>query len=153
MGNIIRSPLAENLFLYLADLQGVAHRYQVDSAGISGWHEGEPPDRRMRRVAAARGLEYSGRARQFQYADLDSFDLILAMDVENHEDLLALVRVPEQRAKIHLLRKYDPQSGGELSIPDPYYEGIDGFERTYDIVERSCKGLLDFLEDGKFRRT
>ncbi len=88
----MRSPLAENLFSHLAEQQGVAHKYQVDSAGTSSWHIGESPDTRMRRVAARHGLSYSGRARQFQDSDLDRFDLILAMDRNNFAELLRQAR-------------------------------------------------------------
>ena len=146
LGNVVRSPLAENMFLHLAEQAGVADWYEVDSAGIGAWHIGEPPDARMRRVAARHGFNYNGRARQFQARDLDRFDLILAMDAENREDLLAQARTPEQRQKIRLLREFDPQGGPRAAVPDPYYGGIDGFEEVYRIVERSVRGLLEALE-------
>lgn len=148
LGNIVRSPLAENLFLHLAEQDGKLDEYEVDSAGIGNWHLGEPPDARMRRVAARRGLIYNGRARQFQANDFSRFDLIVAMDFENKKDLLGLVRKPEDRAKIHTLREFDPDGGSKAAVPDPYYEGIDGFEEVYDIVDRSIHGLLAALEDG-----
>jgi protein-tyrosine phosphatase len=145
----VRSPLAENLFLHLAEQQGVAHKYQADSAGTSSWHTGESPDTRMRRVAARHGLSYSGRARQFQESDLDRFDLILAMDRNNYAELLRQARSDQQRKKIRLLREFDPLGGPRAEVPDPYYGGLDGFEETYQVVERSCRGLLDALEVGK----
>ena len=145
----MRSPLAENLFLHLAEQQGVAHKYQADSAGTSSWHIGESPDTRMRRVAARHGLSYSGRARQFQESDLDRFDLILAMDRNNYAELLRQARSDQQRKKIRLLREFDSLGGPRAEVPDPYYGGLDGFEETYQVVERSCRGLLDALEAGK----
>ncbi len=147
--NIVRSPLAENLFIHLADQTGVAGSYEVDSAGTSAWHIGEPPDSRMRREAARHGLRYDGRSRQFQHRDLDRYDLILAMDKENHDDLSNMARTPEQGAKIHLLRDYDPRGGANLSVPDPYYAGRDAFEEVYVIIERSVRGLLQQLEAGR----
>jgi protein-tyrosine phosphatase len=149
LGNIVRSPLAENMFRHLAKERGVEDRYEVDSAGTGSWHVGERPDRRMRRVAAQRGLQYDGRARQFSRKDFQRFDLIIAMDTNNRENLMSLAQSEEDREKIHLLREFDDQSGSEASVPDPYYGGIEGFERTYDIVERSCETLLDTLEDGR----
>ncbi len=146
LGNIIRSPLAENLFLHLARQAGVADRYEVDSAGTGDWHVGEPPDARMKRVAARHGLVYNGRARQFHRSDFDAFDLILTMDEDNRQDLLLLKPSKEQDARIHLLREYDPQGGPHLPVPDPYYGGPDGFEEVYLVVERSCQGLLEALE-------
>ncbi len=148
LGNIVRSPLAEGLFRKLVEEAGVDHKYQIESAGTSDWHIGEPPDKRMRRVAASHGLEYSGRARQYQPEDFERFDLIVAMDNTNRINLIDLVPSKEARQKIHLLREFDPMSGPNQSVPDPYYGYIDGFERVYLIVERSCKGLLQALEDG-----
>lgn len=149
LGNIVRSPLAESLFLHLAEQAGVAHKYEADSAGTGPWHVGESPDPRMRRVAARHGLSYKGRARQFQRQDLESFDLILAMDQDNYGELLQMAVSDDQRQKIHLLREFDPQGGPRAVVPDPYYGGIDGFEETYQVIERSCFGLLQALEAGK----
>jgi protein-tyrosine phosphatase len=149
LGNIIRSPLAENLFLHLAEEMGVAEKYEVDSAGTGGWHAGEPPDARMVRVAAQHGLHYSGRARTFKSNDFDRFDLILAMDRENLDDLISISRMPSDRDKIHLLREFDPTAGEMSAVPDPYYGGIDGFIETYQVIERSCRGLLKALEEGR----
>jgi len=146
LGNIVRSPLGENMFRHLADHAGVGDRYQVDSAGTSAWHVGEQPDARMRRVAASQGLQYSGRARQFDASDFDRFDWIIAMDTKNRNDLHRLASTPEQRDKIRMMREFDPTSSPQASVPDPYYGGIDGFEQVYQIVERACQGLLDALE-------
>jgi len=146
-GNIIRSPLAENLFRYLAKDSGVGDKFVVDSAGVDSWHAGEKPDRRMRRIAASHGFNYSGSARQFLKSDLDQFDLIIAMDSSNLRALMSLAERPEQSEKIFLMRKFDPLGGPDLPVPDPYYGGIDGFEDVYQIIVRSCQGLLDYFED------
>jgi protein-tyrosine phosphatase len=137
------------MFKHLAKEVGVADRYEVDSAGTGAWHVGESPDRRMRQVAARRGFKYDGRARQFKQSDFEKFDLIIAMDTQNRANLRRLARSAADEAKIHLMREFDPQGSPQDSVPDPYYDGIDGFEHVYDIVERSCKGLLDALEDGQ----
>lgn len=149
LGNIVRSPLAENLFLHLAEQEDVAAKYEADSAGTGAWHVGESPDSRMRRVASRHGLVYDGHARQFTSSDLDSFDLILAMDRDNWAHLMSLARSSEHTAKIRLLRDFDPQGDQYASVPDPYYGGMDGFEKVYGIVERSVRGLLDALEAGE----
>jgi len=143
LGNIVRSPLAENLFKHMAEKRGVAHQYVVASAGTGDWHVGEPPDARMRRVAAQFGLEYTGQACQFQRSDFDKFDMVLVMDTDNRDTLMKLTRSPEDRAKIHLLREFDPDGGPNKSVPDPYYGGIEGFIEVYRVVERSIEGLLD----------
>ena len=149
LGNIVRSPLAENLFIYQAEKIGVAEEYQVDSAGLSAWHLGESPDSRMRRVAARHGIRYDGSARQFLRDDFDRFDLIIAMDSENYRELSMMARTPEQQEKIHLLREFDPLGGVDRSVPDPYYEGQLAFEEVFFIVERSVRGLLLNLEGDK----
>ncbi len=148
LGNIVRSPLAEALFRRKAEERGLADRYEVDSAGTGAWHVGEPPDPRMRRVAAEHGLRYDHRARQFRRSDFEHFDWIIAMDYDNRAHLLSLARGAEEQRKIRLLREFDPQDGTGKDVPDPYYGGLDGFERVYRIVERSVAGLLDALEAG-----
>jgi protein-tyrosine phosphatase len=148
LGNIVRSPLAEKLFIHLAEEAGLAHKYEVDSAGTSSWHSGERPDSRMRRVAANHGFKYDGRSRQFQFEDFERFDLIIAMDAANRDTLVRLAGTPEYQDKVRMMREFDPLGDSGASVPDPYYGGIDGFEKTYTIVARSCQGLLDRLEAG-----
>jgi protein-tyrosine phosphatase len=147
MGNIIRSPLAEHLFRHLAHEAGLNGKYEVASAGTAGWHEGETPDPRMRRTASRHGLAYDGQARQVRLSDFDTYDLIVAMDTENRRDLRARARRPEQARKIRLLRDFDPASGPNASVPDPYYGDDDGFEATYRIIEAGVQGLLEALEN------
>jgi protein-tyrosine phosphatase len=147
-GNIIRSPLAENMFRHLAQERGLGEMYQVDSAGTSAYHVGEPPDRRMRQVAQENGFQYTGRAKQFWAKDFGRFDLVIAMDRENQRYLQMKASSDAELNKIQLMRKYDPQGGSDLDVPDPYYGGLDGFEKTFEIVKRSCQGLLEALESG-----
>ena len=148
LGNIVRSPLAESMFRHLAEQAGLGHKYEVDSAGTSGWHVGEEPDRRMRRVAAEHGFRYTGRSRQVTKRDFLEFDWIIAMDASNHAGLSRLADSEAARLKIRLMREFDPQGSPNDPVPDPYYGGIDGFEEVFQIVERSCQGLLDALERG-----
>lgn len=146
LANIVRSPLAEHVFLHQAQQAGVAQKYLVGSAGTGSHFRGEPPDLRMRRVAARHGLNYDGRARQFTAVDFDKFDLILAMDQENYRDLVLLAPDSLRASKIHMLREFDPQGGNSASVPDPYYGDIADFEEVYEIIQRSGQGLLRFLE-------
>lgn len=144
----MRSPLAENVFRQLAAEANLEQKYRIDSAGTGSWHVGETPDRRMVRVAAQHGLHYSGSARQVTFEDLENFDLIVAMDRDNRAVLLNLARGIPQKSKIHLLREFDPQAKLNAEVPDPYYGGSEGFERVYQIIRRSCEGLLASLEKG-----
>ena len=148
-GNIIRSPLAENLFRHLAEELGLIGKYQTDSSGTSAYHVGEAPDRRMRQVAKQHGFEYTGRARQFHREDFDTFDLIIAMDKNNHRILESMAANDDQLNQIHMMREFDPQGSSDLDVPDPYYGGLEGFEVAFQIVKRSSQGLLEALESGQ----
>jgi protein-tyrosine phosphatase len=145
LGNIVRSPLAEHLFMHKVREKGLASLVQATSAGTSGWHVGEAPDARMRQVAARHGLVYDGRAHQFKPSDFDRYDLVVAMDADNRKHLYNIAQSQEDQQKIHTLREYDPAGGPKASVPDPYYSGIDGFEEVYRVIERSVEGLLDSL--------
>ena len=151
LGNIVRSPLAEHMFTYLANQAGVGERYATDSAGTSAFHVGDSPDARMRRVAAKHGLIYDGASRQFVSSDFERFDLIIAMDMENRADILRLARNPEDDAKVVMMRAFDDQANPDDPVPDPWYGGIEGFEKVFIIVERSCQGLLDALQSAEFK--
>ena len=84
--------------------------------------------------------------RQFDRRDYDHFDLIVAMDGDNKSDLLSFSSLaPAHRAKVKLLREFDPQADGLLDVPDPYYGGPDGFENVYQMIERAARRLLDSI--------
>ena len=144
LGNICRSPTAEAVMRDLLRREGLDGEIAVDSAGTGSWHVGEPPDARSAQAARRRGIVMEGAARQVAEGDFDAWDLLLAMDRENHRDLLALARDDDDRAKVRLLREYDPQAvaSGDLDVPDPYFGGPRGFEDVLDLVERACRGLL-----------
>jgi protein-tyrosine phosphatase len=146
MGNICRSPTAEGVMRRLLREQGLEDAVEVDSAGTGDWHVGNAPDRRATAAARMRGIALEGAARQVAQADFSAFDLILAADRRNLRDLEALLPAGA-RAKLHLLREFDPGSAGapDLDVPDPYYGGDDGFEHVLDLVEAACRGLLDHL--------
>ena len=145
LGNICRSPTAEGVMRHLLVEEGLAEAVEIDSAGTGDWHVGHGPDHRSAGAAAGRGIELTGAARQVAPVDFESFDLILAMDRSNHDDLLALAPDDDARERVRLLREYDPDAvaSGELEVPDPYYGGADGFEDVLDLVTRACEGLLE----------
>jgi protein-tyrosine phosphatase len=151
LGNIIRSPLAAKLFERELKARGIDGKYEVDSAATSRYEIGNPPDPRMLRVAARRGFQYHHRARQIERHDIDQADTVIVMDLENKADIESLISKPEQFAKVHLMREFDPEAHGDIAVPDPWYGGPSGFENVYEIIERSVRGLLDALESGKFR--
>jgi len=144
-GNICRSPLAEAIFAHLAREAGGAERYAVDSAGLEGWHAGDPADARSCRVGARHGVDVPSIAREFQQRDFERFDLILAMDRGHLRALRA--RAPEAlRHKVRLMRDYDRPSQRGGDVPDPYYGGASEFEEVFQMLMVCCRNLLDTLE-------
>lgn len=152
LGNICRSPTAEGVMRHVVREEGLEDRVEIDSAGTGGWHVGAPPDERAAAAARRRSIVLEGAARKFSPRDFDEYDLILAMDSQNRRDLLALAPDDEARAKVRLLREFDPSGEGapDLDVPDPYYGGEDGFEHVLDLVDAATRGLLDRLRaDGR----
>ena len=140
LGNICRSPTAEAVMRGLVADAGLEGEIEVGSAGTGDWHIGYPPDERSIAAAAERGVELTGEARQVGRGDFDGFDLLVAMDRRNRDDLLRIASTEEDREKVHLLRSY---ADGELDVPDPYYGGEDGFADVVEVIERSCRALLE----------
>ncbi|HEY5261564.1 MAG TPA: low molecular weight protein-tyrosine-phosphatase [Solirubrobacteraceae bacterium] len=147
LGNICRSPTAEGVMARLVDDAGLLSSIELDSAGTGGWHVGEPPDARATEAAARRGLVLEGRARQVRPEDFEHFDLIVAMDRSNERALRPLASDEDARAKVRLLREFDPASAGleDLDVPDPYYDGERGFDIVLDQVQAACEGLLEHV--------
>lgn len=141
LGNICRSPLAEGVFRQRVDEAGLSDDFEIDSAGTGSWHVGEPPDSRATMVAKEHGVDLDSRARQVTPEDLERFDHVIAMDRDNLRSLEQMAASSGGSAEIQLLRDYDPDRDG-ADVPDPYYGGVSGFENVYDIVSRSCEGLL-----------
>ena len=117
----------------------------IESAGTGDWHVGEPRDKRSRAVGAARGIPLEGVAQHFTSADFDRFDHVLAMDRANRAELLRLARSDEDRAKVRLLRSFDPRAPHDAEVPDPYYGGARGFDDVFDMCEAACRGLIAHL--------
>jgi protein-tyrosine phosphatase len=145
LGNICRSPTAEGVMRDLLEREGLEGRVEVDSAGTGGWHVGSPPDERATAAAGSRGIRLTGSARRLEPGDLEAFDLVVAMDRENLAAIRALAGGDEPVDHLVLLRDYDPDAGNP-DVPDPYYGGEQGFEEVLDIVERSCRGLLETID-------
>jgi len=150
LGNICRSPLAEGIFLHHLNRRNAAHRFRVDSAGTGGWHAGERPDHRALEVAMRRGVQLPSLARQVTRADLRLFDHLVCMDRSNRRHLQELGASEEKLSLMlqhHPARSGDGGLGGssELDVPDPYYGGLDDFERVFDLLDAACAVLADRL--------
>jgi protein-tyrosine phosphatase len=141
LGNICRSPTAHGVMVRLVQDAGLAGRVTIDSAGTGAYHVGELPDERSRAAARRRGVELTHRARQFVGADLEQFDLVIAMDGQNLRNLQRLAAGRTAPA-IALLRSFDATAEPGAEVPDPWAGGAAGFEEVLDQCERACAGLL-----------
>ena len=145
LGNICRSPAAEEVMRVKLAEAGMAHQYVVDSAGMIDYHEGELPDSRMRQHAAARGYRLTHRSRPVCVDDFDHFDLVVAMD---HDNLHRLERFAQCEGKawrkVVLLSDY-LRRHQSATVPDPYYGGPEAFELALDLIEDGCEGLCEAL--------
>jgi protein-tyrosine phosphatase len=144
LGNICRSPTAHGVFAHHVAEAGLSDRIYIDSAGTGDWHIGKPPDVRTQQAALRRGFDLSSlRARRVVASDFEKFDLILAMDKQNYQDLYALA-APNHLHKIRLFLEYGNSSLKE--VPDPYYGGEEGFSQVLDLVVQASSGLLEKLQ-------
>ncbi|AUC62118.1 protein-tyrosine phosphatase [Cyanobacterium sp. HL-69] len=145
LGNICRSPSAENIMIHLIEKEGLQDKITCDSAGTSRYHIGSPPDARMREAAKKRDIKLVGKARQIEDFDLEYFDLILAMDKANYHDILSLDLKGKYRDKIKLMCDFASHHT-DTEVPDPYYGGESGFDYVIDLLLDSCEGLLDYVK-------
>jgi protein-tyrosine phosphatase len=144
LGNICRSPTAEGIFQHLVNERGLQSYFYIDSAGTSAYHIGEPANSKSQFVANQEGVKLHSRARRFEAGDLADFDLILAMDHENLKNLKRLDSNGIHTDKIKLMRDFDPRPV-DGAVPDPYYGGMDGFQKVFDVLKRSSEALLEEL--------
>lgn len=144
MANICRSPALQATLQHLAAQRGLAAELFVDSCGIGWFHLGETPDRRTFEAAKKRGILIDHRAQQFQEGFFEAFDLILAVNPDIREQLLAHPGGLEHRHKIQLATDYSARFRSQ-SIPDPYYMSPSGFDEIMDIVVDACEGILKSL--------
>ena len=142
MGNICRSPVAEAIMQKLIDDRRLSANFEIDSAGILSYHQGEKADSRMRQHAARRGYYVTSISRPVKTADFDRFDLIIGMDDTNIDDLNDRALTASHKAKIHQMTEYS-RAYNHTYIPDPYYGGSAGFELVIDLLEDACAGLLE----------
>lgn len=163
LGNICRSPTAEAVLKMVLKRHGLAERVFVDSCGTGGgspdwykrggwsFHEGNPADERMAMAARARDVHLTSRSRPLRPADLETFDVVLAMDESNVSEIRRAARYWGEayaalaERKVHRVTDYCRTYAGAKSVPDPYYGGADGFERVLDLLEDACEGLVTDL--------
>ena len=145
LGNICRSPSAEAVLKGLVKKRELDRQFIIDSAGTSGWHIGEPADRRMQSHAIKRNFSLDSISRQFNPdEDFDRFDLIIGMDDDNILTLKSMARDSDDLKKINKITDFSKE-WNYSEVPDPYYGGEEGFVLVLDLLEDACTGLLESI--------
>lgn len=145
LGNICRSPAAEGIMRAIVDDKPDAADWEIDSAGTGGYHIGDQPDRRMRVHARERGINLVHTCRRVSESDFDRFDMIIGMDDSNISNLRAIAPTIEAEKKIHRMAEFLDPGMRYGYIPDPYYEGSEGFELVLDLLQNGCENLYKKL--------
>jgi protein-tyrosine phosphatase len=141
LGNICRSPLAEGILQSKVNSNNVF----VDSAGTAAYHIGKKPDERSIQVASKYGINIKNQtARKFVVKDFDEFDTIFAMDESNYQNILSLARNEQDEEKVKMILN-ETNSAKNLSVPDPYYGGNQGFENVYKMLDEACEFITKKL--------
>lgn len=147
LGNICRSPAAQGILQAVVDSEGDSDRWEIDSAGTGGWHVGDLPDKRMRVHALRRGYTLDHICRQVREADFDRFDIIIGMDDNNVDALKRMAPTVEAAAKVVPMVTFVQTVAYCGCIPDPYYDGAEGFERVLTLLEDGCDNLARIVRD------
>ncbi len=147
LGNICRSPAAEGVMRSIVEREGWDNMIDLDSAGTYGGHAGELPDPRMRRAAAQRGYELTHRSRKIREEDFEHFDMIVVMDDMNYENVHRLAPSRKAAEKIFRMTEFCRNFPDRSYVPDPYYEGHEGFELVLDMLEDGCEEMMNRLKN------
>lgn len=149
LGNICRSPMAESVGQAMVDRAGLGDRVTVESFGTAGYHVGAPADPGAAAALRRRGWPADGhRARRIGRSDVAGSDLVLCADHAVLADVRRLAGTDQDRARIMLLRSFDPAvTTADEDVPDPWGGDDAGFDRALDLIERACRGLVDRLAE------
>ncbi|HMG93557.1 MAG TPA: low molecular weight protein-tyrosine-phosphatase [Chryseolinea sp.] len=146
LGNICRSPLAEAIFKHKVKQKNLEHLFDIDSCGTGNYHIGDIPDTRTFAIAKKHGVDIDHIVRQLCSQDLDSYDYILAMDKNNHQNILRLSDSDVHKEKVFLMREFDDLGKGE-EVPDPYWGNEREFQEVFDILDRSIDRFLEHVSN------
>lgn len=138
LGNICRSPIAQGILEEKINFYNLD--WEVDSAGTSGWHNGERPD--VRAIAACRkkNIDISRQiSRKITQNDLDYYDHILVMDSSNYQDVMKLCQTDIQKSKVNLITNFK-YPNKNIAVPDPYYN--DKFDKAFELLDDAVEGFI-----------
>ena len=145
LGNICRSAAANGIMEQFVEREGLQDKIKIDSAGTYGGHAGELPDSRMRAAAANRGYSLTHRSRKVREDDFYDFDMLIVMDDSNYENVARLAPERKYLNKVYRFVEFSRNHPQWSYVPDPYYEGAEGFQLVLNLLEDACLGLLTKL--------
>ncbi|QVQ54120.1 low molecular weight phosphotyrosine protein phosphatase [Spiractinospora alimapuensis] len=151
LGNICRSPMAEQVVRTELERAGLDGAVRVDSAGTGSWHIGSPMDDRAASTLRIHGYLTDHVARRFDPEWFADRDLVLAMDADNQADLVRVAPAGD-RDRIRLFLSFAADGGPHAEVPDPYYGGDDGFTTVLNMIEGASKGLVSEIAQTLRRR-
>lgn len=141
LGNICRSPIAQGIMT--SKIKEKKLNWEVDSAGTSGWHNGERPDPRAVLACKSKGIDIADQiSRTLISNDLDYYDLILAMDSANYQDIIKMCSSETQKLKVKLIMNFK-HPGMNMAVPDPYYDGK--FDQVFDLLNDAMDEVIRSL--------
>lgn len=147
LGNICRSPAAHGVMEQVIKERNMEEFVEIDSAGTYGGHAGELPDYRMRSAASQRGYNLTHRSRKFREEDFYDFDKIIVMDDMNYENVSRMAPQRSYLDKVYRFVEFCHNHSDRSYVPDPYYEGREGFELVLDMLEDGCEYLADKISE------
>ncbi|HMP28494.1 MAG TPA: low molecular weight protein-tyrosine-phosphatase [Saprospiraceae bacterium] len=143
LGNICRSPMAQGILE--SKLRKINLHWNVDSAGTSGWHNGESPDTRAVVTCFKYGVDISSqRSRKFTHADFNDFDLIFTMDKSNFDNVLSLANSSSDMQKVKLLLEFDDPNNTQIEVPDPYFS--NNFDEVFHLLDQSMERIINKIQ-------
>ena len=100
-------------------------------------------------IVRENGISLTHRSRQVSGLDFLDFDLIVAMDDQNYEDLMHMAPSVEATHKVKRMAEF-LRLNRMSYVPDPYYMGMDGFGLVLDLLEDGCRNLFEVIVKAEF---
>lgn len=117
----------------------------VDSAGFEAFHTHETPDERAVLTMRKKGIDITGHdARLFSVRDFDTFDRIYVMDSYHYANVARLARNDKDMEKVDFIMNVI-HPGSDQPVRDPWYDGLDAFEKVYEQLDAACTALANSL--------
>lgn len=144
-GNICRSPMAEFIFKYLLENEGLTDSFSVASSATSTEEIlngiGNPIYPPARAELKRRKIPFSERrAVQLKKSDYEKYDLFIGMDSANVRNMERIFG-GDPDGKIKKLMDYTPRGG---DVADPWYSG--NFSLAYEDIYEGCSALFESLK-------